>query len=41
MPSQEELTAGHALHSIYVWHVTNPSEIMDLGFKVSEKVGIP
>lgn len=40
MSSQEELTAGYALHSIYMWHVTNPSEILDQGFKVSEFVEI-
>ncbi|CAM9656283.1 unnamed protein product [Ascophyllum nodosum] len=30
---EKELTAGYALHSFYVWHVTNPSEILEQGFK--------
>lgn len=36
LPSQEALTGGYALHSVYMWHITNPSEIMDQGFKVRE-----
>ena len=31
---QEELTAESALNSIYLWHITNPSEILQQGFKV-------
>lgn len=31
---QEELTAENALNSIYLWHITNPSEILQQGFKV-------
>ncbi|CAM9257644.1 unnamed protein product [Scytosiphon promiscuus] len=30
---EDDLTGGYALHSIYMWHITNPSEIMDQGFK--------
>lgn len=35
---QEELTAENALNSIYLWHITNPSEILQQGFKVSGRL---
>lgn len=40
MASQEELTGGYALNSIYLWHITNPSEILEQGFKVSNSVDL-
>ncbi|CAM9090652.1 unnamed protein product, partial [Laminaria digitata] len=30
---EEELTAESSLNSIYLWHITNPSEILEQGFK--------
>lgn len=38
---QEELKAGYSLHSFHVWHITNPSEILERGFKVSNAVLVP
>ncbi|CAM9155381.1 unnamed protein product [Ectocarpus sp. 13 AM-2016] len=30
---EEELTGAYSLHNIYMWHITNPSEVLDQGFK--------
>lgn len=37
---QEELTGGYALNNVYVWHITNPSEVLNQGFKVSKSIDL-